>query len=296
MADREDEKCDICNRKVQKGLQCDACSCWYHNGCQGVPKDLFEILDKHESLVWFCKKCKPKILNKATKESKENEELKSINIKLLEKLEDLVKKIDDMQEEVNTLKQQLTHNGNGVNVTVNEEEIIQKTTKEVIEYLREEEDKNKRKPNLVMYNIPDANKIDDKEQVDEDLATCYDIIENSLGLRKDEYHVQEIVRLGKPRNERNNREENRPRNRPILVKLANEKEKWTVLKKARNLRDETDPVKKRVGIAPDLTKKEQEIERQMRQELNMRKAEGETGLYIKNGQILKWRGARERTY
>jgi len=36
-----------------------------------------------------------------------------------------------------------------------EEKLVEKTTERVIEYLRENEDRNKRKNNLIMYNIPE---------------------------------------------------------------------------------------------------------------------------------------------
>lgn len=79
------------------------------------------------------------------------------------------------------------------------------------------------------------------------------IIENSLGVGTQEYSIKKVIRLGKLREEGGNR------NRPILVKLTDEDEKWTIVKRAKMLKNESDPIKKKVGIALDPTMKEREI-------------------------------------
>lgn len=289
MTDARDEKCGNCGRKVQNGLQCDGCKDWYHNNCQGVPKDLSEMLGKYPNQAWFCSRCKHAFKNKGA-DSKRMEVLEQQNKELMDKLKEVTRKLDNMREEIKKeVMQQLTANEQ-TGVPVNEEDIVQKTIAQVIDYIKEEEDKNRRKPNLVMYNIPESNKEDVAERIDEDLAVCCDIIENSLGVGREEFSIKKVIRLGKPRHDGNNR------NRPVLLKLTDEDEKWKIVKKAKNLKHESNPMKKRVGIALDLTKKERELETELRQELNTRRLNGESGLYIKNGKLCKARGARERVY
>lgn len=201
-------------------------------------------------------------------------------------LNEVTRKLDNMKTEITReVTQQFRDNS-----SIDEENIIQKTTEKVIEYVKEEEDKTRRKNNLVMYNVPESDKENSLERIDEDVAKCCDIFENSLGLEKEEFGIVKVIRLGKPRSDGRNR------NRPMLVKLADEKEKWAVVKKAKNLKNETDVVKRRVGIALDLTVKEREVEGRLRQELYDRRANGETGLYIKNGKLFKARGGGERNY
>lgn len=143
------------------------------------------------------------------------------------------------------------------NIPVSEEDIIRKTTENVIQYIKEEEDKTRRKPNLVIYNIPESDKENQKEREDEDVAICCDTFENSLGLEKEEYNITKVVRLGKP----NSGSRNRSRPRPLLVIMSAEREKWTVIKNAKKLKHETNPVKRRLRIVPDMTVKEREIQK-----------------------------------
>lgn len=75
--------------------------------------------------------------------------------------------------------------------------------------------------------------------------------------------------------------------RPLLIKMNNENEKWLIIKNAKKLKDETDPIRKQIGLAKDLTKKERETQKKLIADLR-HKRENEQGIWIiKNGKVIK---------
>lgn len=82
----------------------------------------------------------------------------------------------------------------------------------------------------------------------------------------------------------------------MLIKLEEEEQKWSIIRNAKNLKNESDPMKKRVGIVRDMTVKEREIEMNLRQQLNEKRQNGEEGWQIKNGRLIRAREVRRRNY
>ncbi len=57
--------CQVCKREVTdkyKGLECESCDDWYHEGCVGITNAVYKGLvsgngnDKLD-LLWFCETC-----------------------------------------------------------------------------------------------------------------------------------------------------------------------------------------------------------------------------------------------
>ena len=83
-----------------------------------------------------------------------------------------------------------------------------------------------------MYNVTESVKQNASDRENDDKEMCRDIIENSLGIRAEEYNIKKVIRLGKPRQDGKNQ------NRPVLIRLADEDEKWVVIKRAKQLKFE----------------------------------------------------------
>lgn len=262
------EKCGKCQRSVKEnddGLKCETCEQWYHTECENVAQELYKILQKYEDQMWFCGDCKNEVrgnIQKVKELERKNEEMDA-KMKILEERWDKLR--EDMIEEVTgKVKEEISR------------DIVQQTTENVLSHLKEEGEKKQKKENIIMYNVNESEKENTEEKINDDLEKVRDVIESSLGVR--EYTIEKIIRLGR-------RENNRTR--PLLIKFRNEKEKWDVIKNAKNLKHETDEVKKRIGISMDLTEKQREHERKLVAELKERKSRGEQGLYIKNGKLCK---------
>lgn len=206
-----------------------------------------------------------------------NREQKEEITKLNEKLKILEEKWESMKKEVieetslkvleiikkeETIKRAVEEVTTNSVLKVNGEEMkngaLEKITEEWKEY------RKARKNNIVMYNMPEPKESEPKDRENEDMTQCCDLLKNSLKMKS--FIIEKVIRLGK---------RNEERVRPLLIKMKNENEKWEVLKKAKNLKHETDAKKKKVGIARDMTKTEREIETKLRRELIEKRQKGE---------------------
>ena len=183
-------------------------------GCQKVSAELYRILQKYEEEKWFCKKC--------------HSEIKQLD----GRIRDLQMENKDLKERVHSLEQKWE---------LFKEELKEETVKctmervshEMNKHMEELEERNKRKNNVVLYNVPESTKEDPKERQSDDMVRCCDLFEGSL--RVMDVKMESTVRMGK-------KEEGRKR--PLLVKLSNENEKKSILANAKNLKGEENPWKK----------------------------------------------------
>lgn len=273
------EKCKRCRKVVGEGanaLCCDMCDEWFHSGCEKVNKELYLILKKYKELDWYCRECKGQMRNATLEVKKIRQELEEVRQAMQEakaqnNSDGVLKELRDMRKEINNLHRQPPD--------------MEAVREYVDERLQEQDEINRKRKNLVLYNVPESTRQRGEERQDEDMGKCIDLIENSLQFEKDSIQVTKVMRLGYQRE---------GKIRPMLIKLGCEEEKFEILRRAKYLKDETDPMKKKIGIAPDLTKKQREHDYQLRQELKQRRDQGETGLYIKNGQLFKAREDRRR--
>ena len=130
-----------------------------------------------------------------------------------------------------------------------------------------------RKCNVILHNIPeptseqaDGRKLEDSEQVSDMFQS---------GLEVDQVQIQSIVRLGK---------KIQGRARLTKVTLDSVKSKRELLNNAKKLR--STEKWERVYITPDLSPREREENKKLREELKKRRDEGETGIVIRRGKIV----------
>ena len=121
---------------------------------------------------------------------------------------------------------------------------------------------------------------DQNESLARDKEKCEDVIIRHLGVTE-----AEIVQTG--RIGIRNRNEERPNPRPIRVKLSEVKMKWKIVGKAKELKESRIPAIRKVGIAPDMTRKEREENELLRAELKSRRDAGEEDIKIFKGKIVK---------
>ena len=153
----------------------------------------------------------------------------------------------------------------------NLESSIEVKVQEAIEAYR---DRESRKCNVIIHNIPESKKLEAKERREEDLQEVGSLLEEGLELK--DFQVQSIVRLGKRMEDKH---------RLIKVTVESVKTKREILSKTKKLKNE---VKwSRIFVTPDLTPTERNRSKLLREELKRRKAAGEEGLVIRRGLIVK---------
>ena len=259
------ELCGICEKKVlsnQNALQCDSCDRWFHCGCEKVAVSDYKLLKDCECAKWHCKKCD---LNyKETK--RENIFLKSELQRVKDENEILKQKLLALEEKIDA-KQSFSKDD------------IEKIVEESIQ---EHAEKEKRKLNVMVFNLPEAQSEDWEVRQKYDNQTVSNIIEGGLGITPVDT-IQQIVRVGKRTND--SRDNRNPR--PLIVKMNNMKDKWNIIKNAKKLRNGKNMGWRNVYLVPDLTQKEREKEKKLREELNKRRDRGEKGWQIKRGELTQ---------
>ena len=286
-SDSEDEsmaeECGKCKKKVcMNGLQCDYCDTWFHIGCVKVSKEQYKVLQEISCCSWFCGRCIGKQKNLVI----ENNRLKERYEEVKERLESLENIMGNLREEIRNLTSSLGQGRAGA-VT------LEQVRSEVREEIKEQAEKEKKKNNIVIYNVQESSKTDKEEKIRDDFSTCEEIINTELGLGMNNVEILEISRLGRAEephgNGRNTNGEEihtgRPRTRPLLVKLRNTKEKWGVISQGKRLKNSANDNYKKIFIAPDLTRKEREHEKKLLEELQRKRENGELGWYIKKGEL-----------
>lgn len=143
--------------------------------------------------------------------------------------------------------------------------------KEIVDIFEDHNDREKRKLNVVVYNLPEAEGSNYNERMMKDCDTLKKLVRAELNL---DITVSRTFRPGKF-------VENSQR--LMVASLATEEEKWDLLRAAPKLRFSKKYTK--LYINPDKTRKEREADKVLRQELFQRKREGETNLVIRKGQI-----------
>lgn len=315
----QEDKCGFCAEMVtnqHKGVKCDGCKLWIHTKCGKISKRLYQTLEEEDDQLWFCKECKPKIINI----SEEARILRNENRILSEE-------VREREEQIRWLKQKIQGSGrdrdNGEEGD-NREEIVRKAVTEVLARLdnrgvkqgeraetvpgRYREPRESRQPrldqrqgsgekeptrgeamqgeehrkkNLIMFNLPESKKDDHSERKTEDLVRCEEVIKESVGVQ--DLYIEEVFRLGRFEP---------GKTRGLLIKLKDQRTKWAVIGKSKRLKDSSNEMRKNIIIVPDLTREEQVENKKLREELREKREQGGKWI-IKRGKVIQ---IAERTY
>ena len=284
----QDENCRVCRKKVRDGIQCDKCDQWLHAKCQDLENSAYKVLKENSDLLWFCKECKPGVKNMLRK----MKELEEQNIQLGKNVGKVEANVGNLDQNLTTLVgqvQEILENQKSIGIGLQRDrsstDIENEITNRVMQQIKDMEYEKERKKNLVLYNIDESRSQDVRIGEGEDLSQVEGLFSRSLGIAATEFNITRTKRLGK--------EQVQGRARPLLVILANEKEKWHILKEAPKLKHEQNPEIRKIGISLDLTREEREANKRLREELRERRNRGKRNIIIKNGKIVTT-GERQR--
>ena len=257
-----DAICPYCSKSAENGtvVECKICDQWFHFECADIPEPLAVILlnDKNDQISWTCKECSrgaKKIMGHITKMTikmaKQEEQISEINARL--------NRVEVAQ-----------NNPVGENPRLSKESIA----KVVAEELDERRERELRKNNVIIHNIPESNEEtpQENEQADENFIKR---IADELTI--EDIEISETKRIGAAGN------------KPRLVKvtLKSGPQRRELLQKAKNLRTTEEECLKKIFIVPDLSKRAREESKKLREELKRRRENGEMNLVISKGKITK---------
>lgn len=234
-------QCSICSKDLspEKEVACDLCKHFVHSVCSGLSRLETQCLkSKDRKITFYCPEC-----------SDFKAQLKNMHT--------LTKLVQDLRDEVNTLKRNAAHDVEG--------DVYQ--TEKVVQELM---DRERRKNNIVLFNITEANAGDKNDQVAADVTTCKEIL-SVLGVSPN--IPIKPVRLGKFDPTKADRK------RPIKIDLGDTVLVDKVIRNCKHLRTST--TFNSVGISKDRTPSQTAFYHKVRQELLRRKDAGETNIFIK---------------
>ena len=266
------DDCKICEEKVtekEKGISCDVCDYWHHTKCVKMSDATYKFYIK-EILQWVCPTC--------IKNQKEANGLYEMMIMMMK--EDREKDRED-REMMMTMMKRMSEQMSGLEKIIEQKikEKIEVSEKEILIKLNEEMEerleKFKRRKNIIIYGMPDKGGRNDKDKFEIDCQN----IKKLLAELKVDVKNYEFSRIGKLSRE--------GRSRPIRIELDKESDKYEIFKKAVNIKNTRNENFKRVIFSADMSFKQRETEKLLRDQLRERKQAGETNIKIRRGIIVK---------
>ena len=309
--------CGIAVQDGDIGIRCDCCQNWFHAACQAVPKPAVKALERYTKfLAWLCNTCKVAVKkNKGQPDTKSLEgkfhtletavctqmrlmsesllkqeqalkdELVKVGQSMLEcnkHLLDQSNKIEKMSQKqkasyaeavkgtsdelVNAVKSQLE------TFPKAQQEKDQKSFRELSHAIDDHMDRERRKANLVVHNLAEQTGDSLADRSRNDIALFTTMIKEVMKLN---VTASKSFRAGKKTGDRP---------RLLIVTLDNPASKYDVLRHATDLRNSE--TYQNIYVTPDLTPKEREANRILRDELSARKKAGEANLIIRRGRIV----------
>lgn len=254
-----------CNKFVKSnGIMCENCERWFHSECVDMSNAHYKMF-RDKEYIWFCTTCKQGFKKKMRDLEVENKILNEENQTLKNECAEWRQTIQAMKGEI-------------------EEEVTKKVmdnlrleVKDIVsEELKERYDKEKRKNNIVLYNIQEVEGESEEANKEDDLIKCKTVLQQVRVER--EVNVRGVIRLGK---------KVQGKARPMLVRLGDESMKWNVMRNLKNLKFTQMQWVKKVSVTKDLTLKEREESKRLWEQLQEKRRQGEDGWFIKNDKLMR---------
>ena len=131
-------ECPKCNKEpteTEKTLPCTLCKNIYHTTCLKISNTAHQHASKITGFQWYCPRCNTDDTIRVIRDAKN----------FLDKLEELTKQIEELKMKINNVRP--------INNTTNGD--FPRTT--IQEIVREEQDFQRRRLNLCIFNLPNSN-------------------------------------------------------------------------------------------------------------------------------------------
>ena len=267
--------CGKCCKDVKdtnKGIECSYCNIWYHALCVEIDEDAYVCVRKLAGFKWYCDGCNDKVNT------------------LIVKAVSLESQVHTIQTEHNEIKQRLT---------IVEKKLAGSVNKEIATALNEKVNIDRRKLNLIVYNLPeqvnDGETVwDNPEKIEKDINQISTILSEELQIKiTSTSKISNALRLGRLKTVKPGET---PTPRPLKIVFTDITMKREVLSSARRLRDSDKDIPKRLYINPDLTEAQRKKDKDLREEMWTRRQNGEN-VAIQKGEIVtvSWPVRKERT-
>lgn len=294
---------------ANQAMICDLCEKWFHLECTTVPEALYKVISKFEvkAVKWLCEKCDRTFVESAAELKKKQESMEKelekmggqmaeMQAKLDEDNRKLKERMDGLEAEMTGMKNEIRDAGREVKERVmekvstdrqvngeggrageesreagNEGWRVMNRTKErelqmqVVETMERE----KRKNNIIIMGL--SEEMNEKE-TEEFIGEMLGVI-----LETEEVELKVHGRIGK--------KQDGDKKRPVKVEIKDATVRRRIIQKASNLKKETKYEK--TYISPDLTRKQQEEDKALRDKVKEFRNQGMEGVKISKGCVVQ---------
>ena len=306
---KNDDNCKECNKLISsevKALNCNFCHKWVCADCLEISDVLYEMLvhNPKAPLLVPCKDCSRQV-NSLQDMRATLDEVRQNQVQSQKELAGITSKVDFLKEELkrtiaSTVKkevdEQLTLKLDRVEKNLEDrmdtqlrsviantgnasfslsDQISEKVAEEISEY----KEREKRRQNLMIFNVPELNSKNRHERVEYDYRMVIRILSVLLDVDDLKNKIKKVLRLGVMTSDENKR--------PIKVIFDQPDTKYSFLQKAYKLKSCDDETLRSFQISNDRTPKELAEYRKLHAELVEREKKGETDLRIRRGKIIR---------
>lgn len=291
--------CGHCNKKCttkgksSEAIQCDVCFEWVHAQCEGYSKEQYKLFAQltqtFPNIAYCCKLhgCLTRLNQLTANDTSANESGNKRIEEIAEKHSLISQSITDLSSQIQNLSLNSAALESKFNNLIKSTQLQKNPpasntfipTSVAVDVADEISERDKRKCNLIVHNLPEEPL--DNHHTDAD--TFLELCKTSLDLHID---ITKAVRLGQKSN---------TKTRSLLIKVNDEESQKQILAHAPKLR--FSKIWSRVYIQPDMSPKEREAHKKLYEELKRRRNQGENNLVIRHGKIVPYvpRTYRTRT-
>ena len=249
--------CGTCNSTTSgsAAVACNICEYWHHTQCiPGMTDEFYKtMLTMKDSMgysFFLCPKCE------------------KVNKKVLQTLTCLTKRVESLEKEIVDLKDQLKSSNDNASQAMKTVQSVQKQTAASSEQVKttvltEIQEQEKRKANLVIYNLKESSSDTASERKEHDSASIKEVLSTIEVSDLQEDKIQSIRRLG-PLTDQTKEPTTPGKPRPLLLSFKSSSDRTKVLSSAKKLANSS---LKHISICPDLTKNQQKEDRELRDEV-----------------------------
>lgn len=243
--------CLSCDNAIEDGqndivIQCFLCKEFCHKNCCGLSNAQFNACRGSAQIQWTCEACGDKeVMVKSQIEAKLDG--------IFQMLKLLTNRLESVEKD---------------NIVAKIEETVEI---KVREYMQDSEEKEKRKLNIIVANIPESDGGTPEERQNHDRDRVRDLVSKIPDVKTEE--VDSPVRLGKFKIGQNVH----PRLLRMVVKTVETKKK---ILQGMHALNKNKTLQQRIYINNDATPKERETVRKLKEEIRQRSQGGETNLMI----------------
>ena len=308
----KEAECSTCHEGVMSnGVECEVCDCWFHSKCVGVAAGTFKALQQDKSLHWYCQGCSRGVVNtwKKIQERQEQveKEVAKLKVEVKELREGLVK-IGKLETEVGKCKTECSD----IDRRIKQMEAAEKKSKKENKHLLEKErqdikqsfaqivknqeeergkelrtndkeiqqkmiemmEREKRRENIIIRGIKASTEIEEMRAVEK----IFEELIPEVGIK---YEI--MGRIGR---------QEQLITRPLRIHIYDSEHRRRLLNRGKQLKTAEDDELKKIYLAPDLTRMQQEEDKKLRDKLKELRSSGSKNIKITKGEIVSEEGGK----